>query len=197
MMHFQKQIFRQPANGVASWQGIRARIAQSSRWTLRKYAENSFVIPKFLTSRYYARAWPSCFIASPALKASRLPMKLISPNNWYENGGSVGARNPLPWRTSRNRDAPRSFPFEQVAHVKAMACGLPAKHRRPLSRVSLSEIVAAVLIDNTITWIGRTTVWRILRQDGLRPRFHKAWIFQRDPWSCERAFLVLHLYQRC
>jgi DDE superfamily endonuclease len=102
----------------------------------------------------------------------------------------------LLWRTSRDRDAPRSFPPEQVAHVKAIACELPAKHGRPLSRFSLSEIVAAVLADDTIARIGRTTVWRILHQDGLRPWFHKTWIFPRDPQFRERAGPVLDLYQR-
>jgi len=168
-MHFQQQLFRQPANGVASWQDAHARIVRSSHRTPWKCAESSFVVAKLLTSKCNAPAWPSCSIASRAWTASLRPMNSVSPSRWCGNGGSVGARNPLPWRISRDRDAPRSFPPEQVAHVKAIACELPAKHDRPLSRFSLSEIVAAILADDTITRIGRTTVWRILHQDGLRP----------------------------
>jgi hypothetical protein len=195
-MQLPQQKSRQPANGVASWQDAHALIGRISRRMPWRCAGNSFGVAKLLMSRFNAPAWPSCFIANPAWTASQLPTSSASPSKRCGNGGSVGARNRSPWRISRGRDAPRSFPPEQVAHVKAIACELPAKHGRPLSRFSLSEIVAAVLADDTIAQIGRTTIWRILHQDGLRPWFHKTWIFPRDPRFRERAGPVLDLYQR-
>jgi hypothetical protein len=136
-------------------------------------------------------------MTGPASPAWPSPVNWGCPSRRSGSGGSGGATDRSPWKISPDRVAPRSFPPEQVAHVKAIACELPAKHGRPLSRFSLSEIVAAVLADDTIAQIGRTTVWRILHQDGLRPWFHKTWIFPRDPRFRERAGPVLDLYQRC
>jgi hypothetical protein len=99
-------------------------------------------------------------------------------------------------KTNRAPAARPFFPPEQVALVKAVACELPAKQNIPLSRFSLSEVVQAVLAEDTIQSIGRSTVWRILHEDGLRPWFHKSWIFPRDPRFREKAGPVLDLYQR-
>jgi hypothetical protein len=195
-MPLQLQMFRQPTNGVASWQDAHRSISPISLPKSWRHAVTSSDVVKLLTSRSNALGWPSYFMANPVSPASRPPVNWASPSRRSANGGSGGARNPSPWRISRDRVAPRSFPPEQVAHVKAIACELPAKHGRPLSRFSLSEIVAAVLADDTIARIGRTTVWRILHQDGLRPWFHKTWIFPRDPRFRERAGPVLDLYQR-
>jgi hypothetical protein len=186
-MSLQQQMFRQPANGVASWQDAPRSTSLFSPPLTWRPAVNSSGVGMPLTSNSSVRAWPSSSMIDPAYPASRSPANWVCPRRPSASGGSVGAGNPSPWRTSRDRGAPRSFPPEQVAHVKAIACELPAKHGRPLSRFSLSEIVAAVLADDTITRIGRTTVWRILHQDGLRPWFHKTWIFPRDPKFRERA----------
>ena len=196
-MPLQEQMFRQPANGVASWQDAPRSTSPLSPPPTWRPAVNSSGVVTPLTSKSSVRAWPSSSMIDRTCPAARSPANWACPRRLSASGGSGGARDPSPWRTSRDRGAPRSFPPEQVAHVKAIACELPANHGRPLSRFSLSEIVAAVLADDTIARIGRTTVWRILHQDSLRPWFHKTWIFPRDPRFRERAGPVLDLYQGC
>jgi hypothetical protein len=196
-MPLQQQMFRQPADGVALWPvGPRFTFPFSHPTNWKPAVKSSGGI-RPLMSKSSELAWHSSSMIAPAYPASRPPVNWACPRRRSESGGSVGAKTPSPWAISRDRDDPRSFPPEQVAHVKAIACELPAKQGRPLSRFSLSEIVAAVLADDTISRIGRTTVWRILHKDGLRPWFHKTWIFPRDPRFRERAGPVLDLYQRC
>lgn len=117
-------------------------------------------------------------------------------NKPCESGGDAGASHRFVSKINLGRVVRPFFPPEQVALVKTVACELPAKRGLPLSRFSLSEIVRAVLDEDSIKSIGRTTVWRILHEDGLRPWYHKTWIFPRDPQFREKAGPVLDLYQR-
>jgi len=43
--------------------------------------------------------------------------------------------------------------------------------------------------------IGDTTLWRWLREDAIRPRPHRSWIFPRDPAFEPKAARVLDLYE--
>jgi len=42
--------------------------------------------------------------------------------------------------------------------------------------------------------ISRSTVWRIVDKDALKPWRYKYWIFPRDPHFAEKAGLILDLY---
>ena len=71
------------------------------------------------------------------------------------------------------------------ALVKAVACELVAETKQPLSRQSLADITARAR--NALgTPISRSTVWRILHADAIKPWRYKYWIFPRDPLFAQR-----------
>lgn len=99
------------------------------------------------------------------------------------------------------RDAPRSGrPLSrtalQEAQIKAVVCERPALLHKPLSRFSLSEIQAWVRQAKVAPQLSRTTLWRLLHQDALRPWFYRVWIFPRDPHFQTKAERVVDLYMR-
>lgn len=77
--------------------------------------------------------------------------------------------------------------------VKAVACELVAETKQPLSRQSLADITARVhsALGKPIS---RSTVWRILEKDAMKPWHYKYWIFPRDPYFAEKAGPILDLY---
>lgn len=77
--------------------------------------------------------------------------------------------------------------------VKAIACELVAQTKQPLSRQSLADVPARA--EQALGKpIGRTTVWRILDGDAIKPWQYKYWIFPRDPRFVEKAGPILDLY---
>jgi len=79
------------------------------------------------------------------------------------------------------------------ALVKAVACELVAETKQPLSRQSLADITARAR--NALgTPISRSTVWRILHADAIKPWRYKYWIFPRDPRFAQKAGPILDLY---
>jgi DDE superfamily endonuclease len=111
----------------------------------------------------------------------------------YAVGDPVGSRGILPWQTSRDGAARRIFPPLDHALVKAVACELVAETRQPLSRQSLAEVTARTR--NALGKpISRSTVWRILDTDAIKPWRYKYWIFPRDLRFAEKAGPILDLY---
>ena len=108
-------------------------------------------------------------------------------------GDTVGPRETLPWTTSQDGAARRLFPPLDHALVKAVACELVAETKQPLSRQSLADVTARV---RTVlgTPISRSTVWRILDTDAIKPWRYKYWIFPRDPHFADKAGPILDLY---
>ena len=98
------------------------------------------------------------------------------------------------WRTNRGRGVPRPFPPLAQATVKAIACELPAQRDQPLSRYSLADLQQVITRDPAVGPISRSTVWRILDRDALKPWRYRMWIFPRDPAFAEKAGQVLDLY---
>jgi transposase len=93
------------------------------------------------------------------------------------------------------RGRPTWLPPTTRALVVALACERPADRDVPLSRYSLSELAAeAAHVLGTDDGPSRSSVWRWLMQDALRPWRHRYWIFPRDPKFLERAGPVLDLY---
>ena len=78
------------------------------------------------------------------------------------------------------------FPPEQVAEVKALACGLPVSHGLPLSRFSRTELHRLV-IERGVTGASAATIARWLAEDALKPWQHRSWIFPTDPAFLERG----------
>jgi hypothetical protein len=99
----------------------------------------------------------------------------------------------LPWTTSRDGAARQIFPPLEHALVKAVACELVADTKQPLSRQSLADVTARSR--NALGKpISRSTVWRILATDAIKPWRYKYWIFPRDPQFADKASPILDLY---
>src|SRR5215213_2266308 len=98
-------------------------------------------------------------------------------------------------RTGRGRVDRAVFPPEQVAEVVAVACELPARHERPLSRFSRTELHRLV-IEEGVTEASATTFWRWLHDRSLKPLQQRSWIFPLVPDFHAKAGRVLDLYAR-
>jgi hypothetical protein len=116
-------------------------------------------------------------------------------NNSCESGDAAGFGTVLAWRTFRGRDGHAFFPPQAVTAVKSVACELPAQHREPLSRLYVPDIQRIVIAEKHVQTISRSTIWRILDADALKPWRRRSWIWSRDPLFYERAAAVLDLYQ--
>ena len=111
----------------------------------------------------------------------------------YAVGDTGGPRGTFPWTTSQDGAARRIFPPLDHALVKAVACELVAETQQPLSRQSLAEVTARVR-RVLGTPLSRSTVWRILDTDAIKPWRYKYWIFPRDPHFVDKAGPILDLY---
>ena len=110
----------------------------------------------------------------------------------YAVGDSVGSRGTFPWKTSRDGAARRIFPPLDHALVKAVACELVAETRQPLRRQSLADVTARTR-HALGTPISRSTVWRMLETDAIKPWRYTSWIFPRDLRFAEKAGPMLDL----
>src|SRR5713226_5311944 len=111
-------------------------------------------------------------------------------------GASGSSRSGSPGsRIESVRVARAVFPPEQVAEVKALACGLPVSHGLPLSRFSRTELHRLV-IERGVSDASASTIWRWLHDDALKPWQQRSWIFPRDPRFATKAGRVLDLYER-
>src|ERR687888_1029628 len=94
---------------------------------------------------------------------------------------------------SRDGGVKPVFPPLDHALVKAVACELVAETKQPLSRQSLADVTTRA--QHTLAKpISRSTVWRILATDAIKPWRYKYWIFPRDPHFAEKAGPILDLY---
>jgi hypothetical protein len=79
------------------------------------------------------------------------------------------------------------------ALVKALACERVAETGEPMSRQSLGDLTTRA--QRTLGKnISRSTVWRILAEDAIKPWRYEHWIFPRDPQFLEKAGPILDLY---
>jgi hypothetical protein len=86
-----------------------------------------------------------------------------------------------------------SFPPRDQAILKALACETVAQTKLPLSRQSLGD--RATRAHRALGKpISRSTVWRILAGDAIKPWRYEYWIFPRDPHFAEKAGVILDLY---
>ncbi len=85
------------------------------------------------------------------------------------------------------------FPPRDEAIVKAIACETVARTKLPLSRQSLADLTtrAHYALGKPIS---RSTVWRILEADAIKPWRYKYWIFPRDRRFAAKAGVILDLY---
>jgi DDE superfamily endonuclease len=87
-----------------------------------------------------------------------------------------------------------SFPPLDRAIVTSIACDVVARTGNPLSRQSTTDLAqrAREELDKPIS---RSTVWRILDEDAIKPWQYQHWIFPRAPDFFAKAAVVLDLYE--
>jgi hypothetical protein len=85
------------------------------------------------------------------------------------------------------------FPPLDRALVTSIACETVAQTQQPLSRQSLADLTRRV---NEVLPepMSRSTVWRILHEDAIKPWPYEHWIFPRDPQFASKAGPILDLY---
>jgi hypothetical protein len=78
------------------------------------------------------------------------------------------------------------------ALVKAVACELVAATEQPLSRQSLADVTGRPqrALGKPIS---RSTGWRLLATDAIKPWRYKSWILPRDPHFAAKAAPILDL----
>jgi hypothetical protein len=111
----------------------------------------------------------------------------------FGGGGSGGRRVTSRWPTCPDAAARPIFPPLDQALVKAVACELVSETKQPLSRQSLADVTARAQTALGKP-ISRSTVWRILDRDAIKPWRYQYWIFPRDPQFAEKAGPILDLY---
>jgi len=143
-----------------------------------------------------------------SVQRSRLALLIHEHPNWDQEclGREVGlsGRQVHRWRKRwaagdfslsdvAGRGCKPDFSPRDHALVKALACEQVAETGEPISRQSTSDLArrARSLLGKSIS---RSTVWRILDEDAIKPWQYKHWIFPRDPRFLEKAGLILDLY---
>jgi hypothetical protein len=111
----------------------------------------------------------------------------------FDVGASVGPLGDFSVADAAGQGRKPVFPPLEHALVKAMACELVAETQQPLSRQSLADVTARAhkALGKPLN---RSTVWRILDTDAIKPWRYKYWIFPRDPYFAEKAGPILDLY---
>jgi hypothetical protein len=71
---------------------------------------------------------------------------------------------------------------------------VPAQRDEPLSRDSTADLARLVEAHPDAPPMSRSTSWRILARDALKPWQHQGWLFPRDPQFAAKAGRVLDLY---
>jgi transposase-like protein/transposase len=107
------------------------------------------------------------------------------------------------WVESKSLDdlprsgAPQRFSPEVKAQATALACSFPQAEGQPLSRWSLAEIAARLVVLGLVTSIATSTLCRWFAADKLKPWRYHNWQHILDPQAfMERARPVLRLYER-
>jgi len=108
-------------------------------------------------------------------------------------GVGGGRREISRWTILRAAAVRPIFPPRDRALVKALACERVAETGEPISRQSLADLTrrAQKVLGKPIS---RSSVWRILDGDAIKPWQYEYWIFPRDPQFMEKAGLILDLY---
>lgn len=59
----------------------------------------------------------------------------------------------------------------------------------------MEDIRREVISRGIVASIGKTTIWRWLSEDAIKPWRHRSWIFPRDPQFAKKAGRILDLYE--
>jgi hypothetical protein len=137
----------------------------------------------------------SCFCTN----APRFPTwKLLRASTFTPtpsaSGDSGGPKAGLPWKTNPDEAASPSFPPLDRAVIVSIACDVVARTGNPLSRQSTTDLAKRAQ-EELNKDISRSTVWKILDADAIKPWQYEHWLFPRAPDFFAKAAVVLDLYQ--
>jgi DDE superfamily endonuclease len=126
----------------------------------------------------------------PTWKLLRGSIFTPTPSGCGDNAGPGGS---LPSRTTPDEAASRPFPPLDRAILASIACDVVARTGNPLSRQSTSDLAQRAQ-EELNKPISRSTVWRILDEDAIKPWQYEHWIFPRAADFFTKAAVVLDLY---
>lgn len=138
----------------------------------------------------------SCSMQPKASRTRRLQPGWIPRFRSSPSGGSDSSNEAWKGCKKPRAEADRlAFPPEAVVEVKAFACELPSERDLPLSRLSLADLRQEAIGRGLVAAVGKTTLWRWLSEDAIRPWYHRSWIFPRDSGFAQKAGRILDLYE--
>jgi DDE superfamily endonuclease len=141
-----------------------------------------------------ALAWSCSFTNTPPFPTRRPRPASISIPIPFAAGDAAGPEVSSLSRTIRAGAASRSFPPLDRALITSIACDVVARTGNPLSRQSSTDLADRAR-DELNKPISRSTVWRILDEDAIKPWQYEHWIFPRASNLFEKAAVVLDLYE--
>jgi len=182
------------APGVVPCLALRLSIARTSRRSSssRPGASSSLALPRRTSGS--ALAWSGSFMIVPLSPTSPLRRAWIFIPTPSAVGGNAGPQGGSLSKTIPAGAASRSFPPLDRAIVTSIACDVVARTGNPLSRQSTTDLARRAQ-DELNKPISRSTVWRILDEDAIKPWQYEHWIFPRAADFFERAAVVLDLYE--
>jgi DDE superfamily endonuclease len=169
---------------------VTARVSPPTSWPKPKPFSGSGQRP---TTSASAPPWPVCWAGSRGWATPPRRRASNSGRPPSASGAGVGPKATPPWKTCPGGGASRTFPPLDHALVKAIACETVFETERPLSRQSLADLTARARAALGKP-ISRSTTWRILARDAIKPWRYEHWVFPRDPHFAQKAGAVLDLY---
>jgi hypothetical protein len=185
---------RPVALGVVSCLVLCHSIARPSLMSSSPRPDGSSTLARPRHTSGSEHAWSCSFTNSPPSPMWLPPLVSISIPVPSAVGGNAGPEVSTPSRTILAVDPSRSFPPLDRAVVSSIACDVVARTGNPLSRQSTTDLAQRAR-DELNKPISRTTVWRILDEDAIKPWQYEHWIFPRAANFFEKAAVVLDLYE--
>jgi hypothetical protein len=182
------------ALGVVSCLALRHFIARPSLMSSSPRLDASTTRAPQRRTSGSVHAWSCSFTNSPRFPTWQPRLVLIFIPVPSAVGGNAGPEVSLPSRTILAGAASRSFPPLDRAVVASIACDVVARTGNPLSRQSTTDLANRAR-DELNKPISRSTVWRILDEDAIKPWQYEHWIFPRAANFFTKAAVVLDLYE--
>src|SRR4051794_33209804 len=182
------------APGAVSCLGLCRTIDRPSRRLSSPRPSASWALAPPRRTAASAPVW-SCFCTpAPRCPTCKPPVKSTCTPTPSASGGNAGPQASSPSRTTLGVAARRSFPPLDKAIIVSIACDVVARTGNPLSRQSTTDLAQRAR-DELNKPISRSTVWRILDADAIKPWQYEHWIFPRAADFFAKAAVVLDLYE--
>jgi hypothetical protein len=138
-------------------------------------------------------SWRCFCTKSHSFPTSRRACRSNSTPIRSATGDGAGPTELSRWRTNADEGVSPIFPPLDHAIVKAIACEVVFQTETPLSRQSLTDVTlrACAALGKPIS---RSTTWRILHTDAIKPWQYEYWIYPRDPRFADKAEPIVDLY---